>query len=369
MNKTVMKILRLILLIFVIVLVFALTLNLPITNLVHRETKNDYSNWMSETLSLEQKIIDVAMLGAHDAFTNDMSLFSRTDLLSADSIQTGLTGTLIKGFSLKQSKTQVSDVNTLLEAGVRYFDVRLSYHPTKEKWYTSHTYFSSDFTSVLSNTEEFLADNPGEFIIFDLQHIYGVDYDDADDMAEILGLFDTSGILEHAYWTEDKTLADLTYGDVTENKTVGGIIILSKFTSLSSYFWQYGSSVRSAWPNSDSETDIYDFLNAEAEAIESGDALTGNQMANNPYAVDSRQGFRVMQAVMKMQMSGKGIVDAIRTWSLLERAKDFNANLIDQSDFPDWLSMMPILMVDYSDSNADEFLDEIMEIIINFNQN
>ncbi len=369
MKKTAIKILRIILLLLVIILALLATVNLPITNFRHQESDTDYSGWMGETLSADQKIIDVAMLGAHDAFTGEMNLFSRIDEASADQIQTGTTGFLIKGFSLKQSKTQVSGVKELLENGIRYFDVRLSYDDRKDMWYTSHTYYSSEFSGILADTLTFLEDNPGEFLIFDLQHIYGVDYDDADDMNEILDLFTDSGILEYVYLTKNKNLEEVTYADITANKTKGGIIILTKFTPDNDYFWQYGASINSAWGNSDSSADIFQFLDAQAEMISSGNAMTGNQLSDNPYEIDSRRGFRVMQAVLTIEMSSEGIIEAMRTWSLLERAKSFNNDLIDHPDFSDWLAQMPIVMVDYADTNKSEFLDEIMDLIMEYDEN
>lgn len=353
----------------VIVLALVITINFPVTNFRHIKSDSDYSSWMKDNLTSEQKIIDIAMLGAHDAFTNEITLFSKTDLLSADSIQTGAIGMLIKGFSLRQSRTQVSDASELLANGVRYFDIRLSYNESKSAWYTSHTYYSRDFLAVLAEIETFLSDNPGEFLILDLQHIYGVDYTSQDDFQEIYALFDDAGILDYAYLEGDKELSDVTYGDVTDNKQQGGVIILSKFEEENDNFWQYGSSIRSAWPNMDLDGDVFAFLDWETTLINSGYAMTGNQISDNQYEQNSQNGFRIMQAVLTMQMSGEGILNALTSWSLLERAKGFNLALIQTDNFFLWLEAMPIVMVDYSDTNKGGFLDEIMTKIIEFDTN
>jgi len=369
MRKAGKRILRLILMLLTVVVVLVLTLNFPVTNFQNVRSANDYSDWMEETLVSDQLVIDVAMLGAHDAFTADMGLFSPVDNLSADSIQKGAVGLLIKGFSLRQSRTQVSSATTMLESGVRYFDVRLSFNNKESAWYTSHTYFSADFAQILGEIKLFLDDHPGEFLILDLQHIYGADYENDEDLLEIHDLLQASGILDYAYQEGSKNLDEVTYGDVTGDKTHGGVIIVAKFIGEDVHIWNYASAIRSAWPNSDSESAVFSYLDAEASLIEAGEALTGNQMADNGDAIDSRNAFRVMQAVLTMQMSGEGILEGLKTWSLLERAKDFNCDLVANANFDTWLEAMPIVMVDYADTNQDGFLDDVMARIVDFDAN
>ena len=154
---------------------------------------------MSENLGNEERIIDISMLGAHDVFSYDINLFSKVDELSASSIMKGSIGTVIKGFSYKQSKTQVSDISTLLNNGIRYLDVRLTYSEEDQTWYTVHNYYSSVVVDAVKDVVTFLKDNPGEFLIIDLQHIYGVDYDKTDDLNRIYDLLDQTGIFEYAY--------------------------------------------------------------------------------------------------------------------------------------------------------------------------
>jgi hypothetical protein len=374
MFKLIRKILfRFVLVLLILVVVLLLTVNLPFDFYRHEASGTDYSDWMGENLQATQKVIDIAMLGAHDAFTSQISYASQTDLLSASSIQTGFTGALIRGFSVKQSKTQVSSVAGLLAAGVRYFDIRLTYNEKAAAWYTSHTYFSDDFETVLSSIAEFLAAHPGEFLILDIQHVNGIDYalpaENDPAFTEIRDLFAATGVLGYAYEEGTKILSDVTYGDMTANETQAGVLIFTKLQNEDDAFWSYGGAIRSAWANTDSEATAYEFLTAEAALIGSGEALTGNQMSNNPEATDAREGLRVMQGVLTMQMSGEGILGALLDWSLLTKARDFNSSLIDQTEFSDWLAAMPIFMVDYSDTNYENFNDRIMEIILESNGN
>ncbi|MFA5741286.1 MAG: hypothetical protein WC874_00255 [Candidatus Izemoplasmatales bacterium] len=363
----------LLLIILMLVLVLLLTINIPFDFFVHEQSEQDYSHWMSDTLTTDQRIIDVAMLGAHDAFSADINLFSQTDVHSAASIQTGITGLLIKGFSVKQSKTQVSGITELLTAGVRYFDIRLTYNEEKSSWYTTHTYFSNDLASVLEEMNTFLFAHPGEFLLLDIQHVYGIDYDNPAEndvaFAEIRTIFASANVLEYAYEQGTKELNEITYGDITNNKVQAGVMIFSKMANNDNAFWDYWSSIYSAWPNTDVPETAYACLDTYAANITSGDALTGAlPIVENASAINAQEGIRVLQGVLTMQMNGEGIINALIKWSLIDRAREFNSNLIDQPNFANWMMTMPVIMVDYADTNYENFLDRVMEMIIYYNE-
>lgn len=359
---------RIILAIVLVISILLVTINIPLNFYRQIETDSDYSDWMFETLSPEKRIIDIGMLGAHDAFTYQIRYGSELDLSTAAAIQTGVPGAIIRGFSVKQSKTQVSNVTTLLERGVRYFDIRLTYNTTHDMWMTAHTYFSTPFDDILEDINTFLEDHPGEFLILDIQHVNGILYDENDDFTDIKALFEDSGVLSYAYLEGIKPLEQITYGDITNNLTKSGVIILSKFEETDNAFWSYGDSIRSAWANTDSEDALYTFLTDEAMTIALGAAKTGNQIAGYE-GVNALNGFRVMQGVLTMQMNGEGIIEALTSWSLLSKARQLNPLLIAHEDFLSWMTAMPIIMVDYSDSNYKDFNDAVMEIIIDYNEN
>ncbi|MFA5007355.1 MAG: hypothetical protein WC509_07855 [Candidatus Izemoplasmatales bacterium] len=368
MKRRPRRILRRVLIALILILgVPILTLNLT-WNFFGRETTDaDYSDWMLETLDGTRRVIDVAMLGAHDAMTSDIGYSSKVDPLSADSIQTGLTGALIKGFSVKQSKTQVSTTAELLAHGVRYLDVRLTFDAATGVWWTSHSYYSRPFTQDLADIEAFLTEHPGEFLLIDIQHVYGVDYDDEEPVTDLRTLLQDSGVLARAVRDDSgKTLAEFTVDDATLSQSRGSVFLFSKFTVADPYLWDYVDSIRSAWPNTDVTDEAFSFLDDEAERIAAGTALTGNQVSDAE-GIDSRLGIRVMQGVLTMRMSGDGILKAIGEWSLLSRARDFNAALIGQEEFAIWLMAMPVVMVDYADTNHEGFLDAIMALIESYN--
>jgi hypothetical protein len=337
--------------IFFLLSVFMLLaiINAPWFFVNSKTTTEDYSSWMSETLDEETLIIEVKMLGAHDAFSHEIYISSPVDEKSADGLMTGFIGRLIKGFSIRQSKTQVVSASEQLKSGIRYLDMRLSYNEKEELYYTTHNYFSSKLEEVLSEITLFLSDNPGEFIVLDIQHVYGVDYNSIEDFEEIYECFEDSGILDYAV-TNDQQLLDITYGDITQSKTKGGLIILSKFDTTNQYFFDYEGNIRSNWANEDEFDKIVTFLEDEKLSI----------MMSSYYGE-----FRVMQAVATMEMSFTGIMRSFETWSLLGRARDFNQYLFEYEGLEGLLDIMPILMLDFSTDY--KIIDDYMELIISAN--
>jgi len=327
-----------------------LLINLPIITLRNNKTNTDYSDWMSENISYDKKVIDVAMLGAHDAFTQDMNIMSKLDPYETNSIMQGTTGFLVKGFIYRQSKTQLATATELLQSGVRYLDIRLSLDG--DKWYTKHNYISEEFDLIAEEITEFLDNYPGEFLILDFQHIDGVDYNDVYDYNLFYNMLDEYGLLEYAYNVNQ--LDSLTYGQLTNNGTVAKIIIISKFTNSNTYVLSYDDSIRSNWADSDDFDFVINNLHEEANDIDESSSMNK---------------FRVMQAVTTMQISGSGILDALGNWSLINRAKRFNSYLIDSEDFDNLLIYLPIIMVDYANTNANQFNDKIMQKIMDFNRN
>ncbi len=338
--------LKLLFIIFLSILSLMLVINIPIITLSNKTSDTDYSSWMKDTIPLEQKVIDVTMLGAHDAFSNEINIFSEVDEYSADSIMQGITGVLIKGFIVKQSVTQLDPVDELLKSGVRYLDVRLTYE--SETWYTKHNYISGEFIPIVTKIKTFLEDNPGEFLILDFQHIHGLDYDDVEDYNTFKDMLIDSGLMDFSYEAND--LTTLTYGELTGDRAESKVIIISKFADSEGKILYYDDSLRSNWANSDNFEEVKAFL--EQEALD----ITTSSTASSK--------FRVMQAVATMQMNPAGILDGLIKWSLINRAKQFNSYLVNSEEFSSIIQELPIVMVDYSNTNYGEFNDEIMQIIM-----
>lgn len=335
--------------ILLVLLVFVLVINLPIVSVGHKASENTYNNWMDETLDVDTRIVDVAMPGAHDAFTSEINLFSPADKY-ADGIMKGFTGTLLKGFLVRQSVTQITDVKGLMESGVRYLDIRLTYEAGK--WVTKHNFVSSEFDETAGDIVSFLNSNKGEFLILDFQHISGLDYSSTEDYKTFIDMLSETGLLDLQYF-EANGVGAVTYGEVTDNKKSSQVIIIDKFSNSDKATYDYDQSIRSNWADDDNFEDTLLFLKDESDLINSTDEF--------------KDSFKVMQAVTTMQLSFPGILDSLKTWSLIERASNFNDFLLNNNEFDSLINTMPIVMIDYCNTNENNFLDDFMAVIIKRN--
>jgi len=342
------RILHLVKWFLIVLMLFIVIVNLPIISIKKSDSEIDYSHWMSENLDNDSLAIEIAMLGAHDAFSSEINYFSSVDSYSADDIMKGIPGAFLKGFIVRQSVTQTASPTKLLESGVRYLDIRLSY--TDGVWETKHNYVSSVFENIALEITTFLDENDGEFLILDFQHIHGIEYSNDEDYQLFYDMLEEYGLIDYLYSSSNKPLNEITYGDLTTNNTLSRVIIIDKFEKANKVTYNYETSIRANWANNDDFEETIDFLTTE-----------GNKVDN----LDSVNTFVVMQAVTTMQMSPSGILNSFKTWSLINRATQFNNELITSNEFLDMLDSMPIIMVDYANTNDNSFNDDIMDIIIN----
>lgn len=333
-----------------VILVLVISVNLPVISIGHKSSDIDYRNWMTETLDSETRIVDVTMLGAHDAFSSGINLFSPADKF-ADGIMKGFTGFLLKGFLVRQSVTQITDAPGLLQSGVRYFDIRLTLD--EDEWITKHNFVSNKFEPIASDLVEFLKNNKGEFLVLDFQHINGVDYNSIEDYMKFIEMLDIAGLIDFQYFN-GKGLGEVTYGEITANKSESQVVIVDKFSVPNKTTYDYEDSIHSVWADDDSFEGVIKQQTAVA------DKLNQTEEFNNS--------FKVMQAVTTMQLSLPGIGNSLKTWSLIERAEKFNEYLINHDDFDVLLETMPIVMIDYCNTNKNGLNDRIMDKIISANR-
>ena len=79
-NKLFKFVLKLIMMMLLIVLLDVILIaTLPINLWAHEASKAQYQNWMEETIDNDTKLIDIKMLGAHDAFSSKISYSSSVD--------------------------------------------------------------------------------------------------------------------------------------------------------------------------------------------------------------------------------------------------------------------------------------------------
>lgn len=339
------------LLFLALLLLAAAFLGLPFLAAGNTTGGADYSAWMRETLSGPERLVDIAMPGAHDALTSAMRLSSPVDAASvASPFQLGI----CKGLGYRQSKAQIADLPALLAGGVRYFDIRATRDAATGVFYAVHNYYSAPLADELAAFAAFLAAHPGEVLVLDFQHCYDSTSPDARlgpaHFGELYALLQQSGVLGYA---QAPDLAAATYGQVTAGGSRAACLVLMKYTGGCKELLNYASSIHSPWFNTDSPEAVFAGLDGVALQVQSGQV--------------SRDVFRVQQAVLTMQASPSGILNALGSWSLPHRAQGFNAKLADVQNST-WLAAMPIVMTDHSLSTAGDAHARLMAAILQFDQ-
>jgi hypothetical protein len=320
-----------------------------------KATVADYSGITEDNITGNPKVVDIAMLGAHDAFSDKITPQSAVDPqdVAYKTLNDGVVRFLGSGMIFRFSRAQKSGAYDLLKRGVRYFDVRITI--SEGLWYTVHGQLSDKLDGYLTETVKFLSENPGELIIFDMQHVKTGDKTFADLFAHIASVkYDGLSLLDFVRFDPFAIpLGRLSYSESVAGGA--GVVILAKTEQYAGCaHYEYAESIRSNWHEHNSSEIMLERINAEYSALEDDPALDRNK-------------FRVNQAQKTVLLTGGGIVNTIFGWSLLDFAYNFNSELIANKGFDDWLTVMPIFMVDYADSMKDAFNDKVIERINAFN--
>lgn len=305
----------------------------------------EYVNVMGASeLAQTARVVDIAMLGAHDAFSDKITTKSKMNPAEAEDSFIGNKTflTFADGIVSRLSRAQVSGADTLLKKGVRYFDVRIAY--AYNEYYTTHVFLSDKLETYLKDVISFLQANPSEFVIFDIQHAYLGDKN-FEDLFNYIDSVKVNGRSLLSFVNYDPTnigLGALTYGDVTASG--GGAVILAKTeqTETMRYHYVYKDSIRSYWHEK----------NVKSELIKGIESEYANLTEN---ASEYKDMLRVNQAQLTGTFGGDTIFNTIFGWSLIDMANGMNKELIKHENFKNWFKAMPIIMVDYADcpsSNA-----------------
>ncbi|MBO4667254.1 MAG: hypothetical protein J5666_03905 [Bacilli bacterium] len=352
--KKIRKFIGFILLLVLIYLI--ITLQVPIT-FTSKKANDSYDFVLSDSITnMDARVVDIAMLGSHDAFSDGITYNSKANTNEGGIVTSKIVGILAKGLIVKMSKAQTVGAKAQLYAGVRYFDVRLT--KIDNTYYTCHGYLSNTFDSYLKEVVEFLDSHPGEFIIFDIQHFYTEDGTaKKEDFEELVTFMDSiksdngNSIIDYIYYDSMvNEISTLTYKDVTNNKAKAGVIMLGKVSDNSLFYLRdddatYSNenyhNIRSLWHQTNSTDDLVSGIKDEYEYLKTHDYSNV---------------LRVNQAQRTAFIMNMTLVKSILSWSLLDMSKSTNKAIIgDEEMFKEYLTMMPIYMVDYATSNKESF--------------
>jgi len=360
--------------VLIVVLVIADTLLIDKSFCDWNKPNTQYEYVLKDVVKNETKIVDIAMLGSHDSFSDNISNKSNTNVNEDNIVNNDYVNFFGKGFATRMSKAQTCGAKDQLYAGVRYFDVRIT--KIDDSYYTHHGYLSDYLYVYLQEVVDFLGSHNGEYIIFDIQHFitkdtenYSISQEEYQNLFDYIESFKNSSnksILDYInYDTSTDDIGNLTYGQVTKNGSESGVVLLAKtnefnFAYLRDNDGNYDEnrnykSIRSYWHNKNSDKEMLDGIENEYQFVKAHDY--SNKLVIN-------------QAQKTAFIASADIIRSVFSWSLLDMANNFNAKLVEDKDrFVRWLDYMPILMVDNSTSNKKDFNKKANEYIKEFNYN
>lgn len=321
------------------------------------------------------KIVDIAMLGAHDANTASIQYGNPLDGEGENGIL-GKVYPVSKGFQYRYAVTQTVSVGQILLQGARFLHLKYSYY--NGDWVACHSITGRALEQDVIEVLRFLEDAKGEVVVllfqpgyfgdqsFDTFHdwLAGVTYNGKNLFDYIYyGEVNTYGLNRKYPYDEEKVnLYDLTYNDVTQNGTKSGVVLLDRndgetdynhFTEkseYSDYFFDMDSNAEHEWHDSIGEQSLVNGINDFYCEL------------SEDYFAEYK--LRVNQAQAAFSVASAGdVFRSIGAWSLLKFAEEYNANLLDNELFDEWLKMMPIFQVDFVNSDYKDFNRRVNEKI------
>lgn len=281
------------------------------------------------------KIVDIAMLGAHDANTASIQYGNPLDGEGENGIL-GKVYPVSKGFQYRYAVTQTVSVGQILLQGARFLHLKYSYY--NGDWVACHSITGRALEQDVIEVLRFLEDAKGEVVVllfqpgyfgdqsFDTFHdwLAGVTYNGKNLFDYIYyGEVNTYGLNRKYPYDEEKVnLYDLTYNDVTQNGTKAGVVLLDRndgetdynhFTEkseYSDYFFDMDSNAEHEWHDSIGEQSLVNGIN-DFYCELSEDFFAEYKL-------------RVNQAQAAFSVASAGdVFRSIGAWSLLKFAEEY----------------------------------------------
>ncbi|MDR3292513.1 MAG: hypothetical protein LBT20_00225, partial [Clostridiales bacterium] len=286
---------------------------------------------------------------------------------------------------------QKSEVYPLLTHGVRYLDIRIAEHDGE--WYGCHGLLAAPIDGFLIDTIRFLSKTDGEFVVVELRHTYFETvgyYELFEYIASVK--YEGKSLLDYVrYDKNDTPLEELRYNDVV-NGGSGVIFVMREGPTdmfvgyiyddegnVSKTIIQWGGSTIATGKDYDLDVIFRNFKGVYGEVVYDpwhnqttdkkmleGIRETAALLKENKETYTSV--FRINQAQKTPKFELDSIPASLFGWSLLDLANRFNAKLLEQPDFKEWLSVMPVFQVDYADSMKGGFNDKVVAILNEYNR-
>ena len=324
-------------------------LQAPVCAFSQKNNSLSYSDFFGQIYNVRTdfkniKLTEISMLGSHDAFSYDISYSSKVDEADTSNIcNNKLVSTLGKGLCVRLAKAQNDSCYQQLLKGVRYFDTRVSY--IRGSFYNCHGLVSTLFEENLLEIMRFLDEQPTEFVLIDINHYYSNEENKWQMLEDYMRNITFRGkcIFDYVnYGDEIDSFSKLTYGNLTENGTKGGVCLFASIESDVKIFNQLGFNYSSIWNDQPTTKTLVPAIRETMKITKElgSDYLRINQAQTTP--------------------DTGSLWSVITSWSLLSSAISHNYKMLCLDDINEILDCAPIYMCDYATYNDNYFATEML---------
>lgn len=363
MKKKMKKGLKIFLITFctIIVVVFAFFVFLAQASFSFIKTKNVNATSSHLLKELVQEnpnlantpITKIAIMGAHDSLSYDINYHSMPNSSQDTYSNNSFLYNTCRGFIARYSKTQLEDVYTQLQCGVRYVDARVT--NIDGVFYTSHGLVSGTLEKSLLQILKFLYENPGEYIFFHILYFYpgNSSWSELDEYISTVKYEDKSLFDYVNYDTAEKqTIGQVTYNDMTNSGERAGVMIFGDHGTIGTDYDKYYKLTKyvvTSWLNKASTKLMIPAIDQKI------DELAGH----------SDDYLHIIQT--ELTPSFKYWFDTACGWSVSDMNARNNAAVASDERFSKWLSVTPVYLCDYSTSDYKDFNKTAIEKIKQYN--
>ncbi len=325
--------------------------------------------FFKNNISNETRLIDMHILGAHDAFTAGLNANSPVDEAG---VKLGDSGSSFSKNNWNDkyangSRAQSAYVDELLNSGVRYFDVRLSRYQSGGEFFTTHGRISDQFTGeggIARKISAWASAHPGEIIVLDFQTLFDIQTDNGgatqQSWKDLMAKLQSDGIAKYVY-TKNGSLEKLTYGELTDNGRRAAIVLFGQVTGSwadERYINRRDNKdvsdgyIRSYFPEKVTYDDLYSALEAEVKGLKN----------------DNREKYYYRFRVMQAQTTPNALSFIFGSPHLINDANTNNIKILTDKNYDEWSRVLPVLMVDNATSTAENFNALALEKLAKMNR-
>ena len=361
-------------------LFFAIVLNAKGLGVGTGNTNGAYGTVLANIEGITEadpRIIDIAMLGAHDANTASLAAGNPIDNKPGSDLFKQLYP-VSAGFQYRMAVTQAVSPYQLLMQGVRFVHFKYTYYDGE--WYASHSIIGREFEEDVKDVLRFLADHPGEVVVLLLQSTsFGEDQSlhtfhdwlagvtlDGKNIYDYVH-YDKVNVYDSDFAEEGRVrMRDLHYNDVTQSGTSAGVVLLDRREGLpqaeteestySDYFFDVDSNLAHQWHSRMGEDVLTEEIEDYVFEVRALSLYRGKLRVNQT------------QATLSVESVGDVLRD-IGAWSLLKFAEKYNIALLENENFDTWLRALPVFQVDFANSDYGDFNRRVNEKIRARNEN